>query len=153
MASIDDLVMALVDADVAYDTAKKARDEAEAALADAMDKAKVKEHDTAIGTFERKATKVRRAWRHDDLVRQVVARAADNPENLFDPETGGTLPPAVIAERIARELRATIGFGPGKVTGLKARGIDPDEFCEADGWRVSIRRPPMGKPEDVGDAA
>jgi len=44
------------------------------------------------------------------------------------------------AHAVARVLRDCVSFGAGKVTGLRARGITPDEFCQetVDGYSVVL---------------
>ena len=77
-------------------------------------------------------------------------------------------PPAISAERMldaaageerstadltgweaAQALRECISFGAGKVTGLRARGLQPDEYCKEtpDGWSVQL--PPRDHGQDV----
>lgn len=146
--TVDVILGELIDADVALDAARAQVRALEAEAADAMKAAGEKHHDTAVGTFERVGRVRRTGWRWDDLVARVVARTADEPGNLFDPDTGEALPPAVIAANVADEIVACLSLSAGKVRALKARGLDPDSFCETDfdGW--SIRRPPQGKPEE-----
>jgi hypothetical protein len=65
----------------------------------------------------------------------VVARALD--ERQVDEATGEY---ERESSAVARVLRECISLGAGKVTGLRARGIQPDEFCkeEPDGWAVML---------------
>lgn len=90
-----------------------------------------------LGVVEAKRKTKRTAWRHDELVPVVVARALD--ERRLDEETGEY---EREAEAVARVLRDCISLGAGKITGLRARGITPDEYCneQEDGW--SIQLPP-----------
>ena len=71
----------------------------------------------------------RTGWHTDDLVRAVVARLLDEPGVAYDPETGEALPQSHVAHAIANGLRDCVSFGGGKVTGLRARGLDAEEFC------------------------
>lgn len=77
-----------------------------------------------VGWLEAKPATKRTQWDHDEVVRHVTARARD--ERQVDPETGEYEP---VEEAIVRVLRECAGIGYWKVTGLRARGLDPDEFC------------------------
>lgn len=94
-----------------------------------------------LGMVEIKKSTKRSAWRHDELVPVIVSHALD--ERQFDPDTGEALERE--AETVARVLRECVSFGAGKVTGLRARGIQPDEFCveQEDGY--SVRLPPRNE--------
>lgn len=93
-----------------------------------------------LGETEIKKRTKRTQWRKDELLPVVVARIVDERETLYDVETGELLPYAVIGQNIARRLSECISFGAGKVTGLRAIGIQPDEFCteEPDGYDVKL---------------
>lgn len=88
-----------------------------------------------FGTFESRKKTKRNAWRWDELVPVVVARALD--ERKLDEETGEY---EREAEAVARVMRECVGFSSGKVRGLEARGLDPAEFCteEPDGWQIQL---------------
>jgi hypothetical protein len=88
-----------------------------------------------IGRVEIKVKKKRTGWRHDELVPALVAKARE--ERLLNSETGDVEPEGVT---VARVLRDCISFGAGKVTGLRRRGFQPDEWCneEPDGWQVVL---------------
>jgi hypothetical protein len=92
-----------------------------------------------LGEVEIKRRTKRTAWRHDELLPVVVARIMDEPTTLYD-DDGTLLPYAQIGHNVASRLRECIGLGAGKVTGLRAMGIQPDEFCkeEADGYAVQL---------------
>lgn len=94
-----------------------------------------------LGVVEIKGSPKRSAWRHDELIPVIVARALD--ERQKDPETGEILERE--AEAVARVMRECIGFGAGKVTGLRARGIQPDEFCTESEMTYSVKLPPRAE--------
>ena len=95
-----------------------------------------------IGQVEVRFSKRRTAWRHDELLPAVVSRIADDPSTLYDPETGVVLPPALIGSNVAARLRECVSFGAGKVVGLRAIGLQPDEFCSEDEAHASVVLPP-----------
>lgn len=94
-----------------------------------------------VGLVEVKKATRRTQWQHDDLLAAVVARLADEPGVFFDPEDGVFLPSQTIGHNIARRLRECVSFGAGKVTGLRALGIDPSEYCTEDEGRYAIKMP------------
>lgn len=90
-----------------------------------------------LGVFESHRRIKRTGWDHDALVHDVldtVDIGAGLPAEAFD---------------IVAALRECISFGAGKVTGLRARGLTPDEYCQEtpDGW--SIQLPPRDHGKDV----
>lgn len=89
-----------------------------------------------LGLVEIKRRTKRAKWQHDVLIPVIVARALD--ERVFDPVTGEAEEREAMT--VARALRECISFGAGKVTGLRARGIDESEFCrvEPDGWAIQL---------------
>ena len=89
-----------------------------------------------LGRFEAKKSIKRSAWRFDELVPVLVAKA--NEERHYDANTGTV---EGEGEAVARVLRDCVSFGYGKVTGLRARGIDVDEWCQVDGEAWSIVLP------------
>lgn len=105
-----------------------------------------------IGVFEKKTARRRTKWRHDELVPAVVARLVDTPNVVWDEESGERLPGPEAASRLARGMRDCISFGAGKVTGLRALGIQADEYCEEDEAHVSIQLPPRPAPEFGAEA-
>lgn len=94
-----------------------------------------------LGLVEAKKSIRRTGWKHDELIAAVVARVADEPGVFFNVEDGALLPFATIGHNVAARLRACIGFGAGKVTGLKAIGLQPDEFCTQDDGAWSVKLP------------
>lgn len=95
---------------------------------------------TPLGAFESKWQTRRTGWRYDALLPVVVARGLD--ERKVDPETGEY---EREGEAVARALKDCISFSGGKVTGLKARGINPDEFCNAEYTGQTVMLPPANK--------
>lgn len=99
-----------------------------------------------IGVITCRRATTRRKWDHDELWRRVTSLAVEQPGVLCD-EDGEILPPAVIAQQVAQVLRecATPSW---KVTGLRAIGIDPGEWCEESpgDWSVQL---PARKTNDV----
>lgn len=79
-----------------------------------------------VGLFERKRSTVRKNWQHADLAKAVLDRAWDAGDI--------THPADVVAE-----LAACAGFSYWRVGALKARGFEPDEWCEADDAHWSIK--------------
>lgn len=94
-----------------------------------------------LGVVEIKSSPKRTQWRHDELIPVIVARALDERE--YDPETGEALEREAVT--VARVLRECISFGAGKVTGLRARGIQPDEYCTEDEVHYSVKLPPRNE--------
>jgi hypothetical protein len=88
-----------------------------------------------LGLVEIKKNTTYRQWQHDPLWARVSALALD--ERKLDPETGELLERE--AETVARILRDCC-TPSWKVTGLRAHGIQVDEFCEVEdeGWTVRL---------------
>lgn len=92
-----------------------------------------------LGEVEVKRQTRRTRWRYDELVPQVISRLADEPEILFDPGTGERLPWVQTAHLLGARLRDCFSFS-AKVTGLRALGLQIDEWCieESDGYSVKL---------------
>lgn len=93
-----------------------------------------------LGVFESHRRTKRTGWDHDALVRAVVRTVPEEAVGnayMVDPID------------VAAALRECISFGAGKVTGLRARGLEPDEYCKEtpDGW--SLQLPPRDHDKDV----
>lgn len=90
-----------------------------------------------LGTVERRKASTRRAWQSEDLFRRLLAQA------LVDPETGEILAGSTleVAETIGSEVLAcmpvTASMG-WRVTALRARGLDPEDWCETTEGPASI---------------
>ena len=89
-----------------------------------------------LGVFGLHRRTKRTGWDHDSLIADIVATVdtTDNP----DPTS------AVVAA-----LRACISFGAGKVTGLRARGLQPDEYCQETDGGLTVEMPPRDHGQDV----
>ena len=85
-----------------------------------------------VGVVEIKRATTRTAWEHDELWKRVAARALDERE--ADPDTGEWEREADTVARVLREC-ATPSW---KVLGLRAHGIDPDEFCHTEYGKPSV---------------
>lgn len=99
-----------------------------------------------VGDVEKSWGYDRSGWDHDSLFNLVLARARD--ERGVDEETGEYEDPAVVVLRVLREC-AGIGYwkvgNKDKGTGLKGRGIDPDEYCTVTDKRPSVSVPSAAK--------
>lgn len=85
-----------------------------------------------VGTAEIKRGNDRKQWDNDALIRLVIARGRD--ERRVDEETGEY---ESEAEAVGRALMAC-ARPSWRVTALKERGIDPDEYCEKTPGRLSV---------------
>lgn len=94
-----------------------------------------------LGLVETHRRTKRKAWDMDAVVVDVL----DATANEVGVETTADLDPWVAV----RALRECISFGAGKVTGLRARGLQPDEYCQEtpDGWSVQL--PPRDHTKDA----
>lgn len=90
-----------------------------------------------LGKFEVKRSTKRSGWRHDELVPVLVSKAME--ERHFDGTSGEV---ESEGHAVARVLRDCISFGAGKVTGLRDRGIQADEYCQVDEASYSVQLPP-----------
>lgn len=90
-----------------------------------------------LGRFEVRKVNKRTGWAHDLLVPVLVQKA--NEERRFNGESGEVEPEG---HAVARVLRECISFGAGKVTGLRARQIQADEFCTVEDGGYSVVLPP-----------
>lgn len=92
-----------------------------------------------LGLVETHRRTKRTGWDHDALVADVLDAAAGDDRTIDDLDPW---------EAVAA-LRECISFGAGKVTGLRARGLQPDEYCKEtpDGWTVQL--PPRNHTGDV----
>lgn len=74
--------------------------------------------------------KDRKGWDNEALQADVLpALTADIPDNLVDPETGTPHRPREIVDRVLSVVSLT--GSNVKTTGIKALGLDPDDYCHA----------------------
>lgn len=101
-----------------------------------------------VGTFEAKEGKERK-WRFDDLVRELVARLADESTEV-DPDTGEVtpLPPAAFARLVATTLQTVFKFDYARVGALEAIGLKANDFCDWEEKGPDLKLPPLGKDDD-----
>lgn len=89
-----------------------------------------------LGTLERRAGTVRKSWDWEQLLPRLIRLS-------IDPEEVGELPDAPeLVERFTALVKDTIGVTPSKgprVAGLKAMGLQPDEWCQSSPGRVSVQ--------------
>jgi hypothetical protein len=91
-----------------------------------------------LGVVESHPKVKRSGWQWDDLVQDVVdTLELETPEHHEG------------AAAAARRIQECIGFRAGKVTGLRAIGLQPDEFCreEFEGWTIQL--PPRSHDDDL----
>lgn len=81
-----------------------------------------------VGTFERRAKKNRTAWDTDDLLRAVL------DTRLVDTETG-----ELSEETPLEKVLQVWNLGAPRVTVLRERGLDADQFCRAEPAGYSIQ--------------
>lgn len=98
-----------------------------------------KKIETAHGVVEIKQSTRRTQWDKDALLAHATARIIELPGVLTD-EEGEIRPPAAIAAEVVAKLRDVVSISAGKVTGMRALGLQPDEFCQEDpqGWSLVL---------------
>lgn len=110
-------------------------DEVEAHLLACLDGRALSDVTVGRVRFKRSYSKPRKAWRWDELLRSIVAKAPERA--LFNRTTGEAEAPEQTAARLISQC---IGFSAGKVTGIRGLGLEPDEFCETGTTVVSVTR-------------
>lgn len=92
-----------------------------------------------LGLVETHRRTKRKAWDHDALIADVIETV-----NMDGDESVAPGPWEVVAA-----LRECVSLGAGKVIGLRARGLQVDEYCQEtpDGWSVQL--PPRDHSKDV----
>ena len=90
-----------------------------------------------VGLVESKRRTKRTQWDHASLWRILTAYALD--ERKVDEETGEYEPAEQAVARVLKECAAPTW----RVTALRARGLQIDEFCveEVDGWSLVLPSP------------
>ena len=81
-----------------------------------------------VATFEKRAKKARTAWDTEDLLRAVL------DTRLVDTETG-----ELIEETPLDKVLKVWNLGSPRVTVLRDRGLQADEFCKAEDAGFSIQ--------------
>lgn len=91
-----------------------------------------------VGVLERRGGKKRTEWDHARLASLLAVRVAD--QRRVDPETGEILPrpPGRLAQDVVDELLACAGVSYWKVGELRARKVDPADFCEEGPSRQTV---------------
>jgi hypothetical protein len=93
-----------------------------------------------LPVMERRRGKDRKAWQSSELLHRLI-------RDTLDPDRTGEIPEAgeaiELVEKVVLETMPVTGSMGWRVTALKARGIDPDEWCETAPGRttVQIHRP------------
>ena len=90
-----------------------------------------------LGKFEVRSATKRTKWDWDRLVPTLVQKARQ--EMRLDSTTGEV---ESEGEATARVLRDTVSISSAKLTGLRARDIDPDEWCVVGEQTFSVQLPP-----------
>ena len=81
-----------------------------------------------VGTFEKHRKADRKAWDKDELLRVVL------DSRVVDPETG-----EVREETPLDRVLDVWNLPAPRTTALKARGIDPDEFCTVEYGHLTLQ--------------
>jgi hypothetical protein len=91
-----------------------------------------------VGVLERRGGRKRTSWDHARLASLLAVRVAD--QRRVDPETGEILPrpPGRLARDVVDELLACAGVSYWKVGELRARKVDPAQFCEEEPGRQTV---------------
>ena len=80
-----------------------------------------------VGTFERRQKKARTQWDTDDLLRAVLDTRLCDEDGV------------IIEETPVERLLHVWNLGAPRLTALRDRQIDPDEFCHAEPAGFSIQ--------------
>jgi len=91
-----------------------------------------------VGVLERRGGRKRTEWDHARLASLLAVRVAD--QRRVDPDTGEILPrpPGRLAQDVVDELLACAGVSYWKVGELRARKVDPADFCEEGPGRQTV---------------
>jgi hypothetical protein len=114
----------------AVKTLGEARDDAGNDLAEDMPEKRLTV--MGVGTFEVHRKSDRKSWDKDDLLRVVLDSRLEVP----DPVTGEF---TVKDESQLQKVLDVWNLPAPRTTALKARGIDPDEFCEVQYGKLTLQ--------------
>lgn len=89
-----------------------------------------------LPVMERRQGKERKKWESPELLHRLI-------RDTLDPDRTGELPAAAEAiDAVEKVVLETMPVTPSmgwRVTALKARGIDPDEWCETAPGRTTVQ--------------
>ena len=128
---LDDALTAWAALEDAYRTLGQVRAAVTHLIAEAMKAADVKQHTVDhLGTVIRHGKRNRTKWDTDDLRRAVL------DSRLVDSHTGEVLDPNPVDK-----ILHVWNLGAPRVTALRERGIDPDEYCHSEfgGWSLELQ--------------
>ena len=89
-----------------------------------------------IGIVQVKRGGARKSWKHDELLPLVARKAVEARQP--DPETGEI---ETEREAVVNAFKDCAGIAYWKVTGLRSRDIDPDEYAETTPGKRSVILP------------
>lgn len=89
-----------------------------------------------LGRFEVKRGTKRTGWVWDRLIPDLVAKARE--ERRYNQDSGEV---EGEGEATARVLRDCLSFSSAKVTGLRARGLSDDDYCQVEEGAYSVMLP------------
>lgn len=130
-ADVDTLAHLLVEARRAKRAISDVERAIESALATAMPKKQITVQ--GVGTLERRKGNDRKAWDHERLGARIAALSRD--ERVLDESTG------VIEGEAEAAVRVLLACARPdyRVTALRERGLDPDDYCLSEPGRTSVQ--------------
>lgn len=130
--SVEELTKELLDT---RDRIAQLRDHEKMLVAEIHATATERKTETAFGRVE-VTKRFNRKWDHDEVARHLTRVALD--QRTIDPETGELLDTPTW-ERVAQAIKDCAGISYWRMSGLKAYGLDPDEFSETTSASLSVR--------------